>query len=248
MIQPPSIETTQKNKAKMMLQLLLMMFIDIGLPLLLYFVLSKYLSTILALIISGVPPAISVIVTFILRRQVNVIGLLVLIGFVVGIILSVIQGDPKLFLLRESFITGAIGLAFIITLIPIKVGSFEMRPLVYYNAKNLGMANLKGLTEDEPIPERWERYWKSYPRFRQTFIVLTAVWGFGLLLEVPVRVIIIYRTATIDEAVYIGNIFLYSWLGCLVLFTITYSKHRQKEGEKLLKEQEEAAASAAIKD
>ncbi|KAF0538181.1 membrane protein [Gigaspora margarita] len=218
-----------------------MSFIDVGLPLFLYFILSDHLSTILALIISGVPPAFSVIVTFILRKQLNVIGLLVLIGFIVGIILSVVQGDPKLVLLRESVITGVIGSVFIINLIPIKVGSFEMRPLVYYNAKNSGITNLKGLTENEPIPERWERYWKSYPRFRQRFIVLTAVWGFGLLLEVPVRVIIIYRSATVNAAVYIGTIFLYCWFGCLVLFTIIYTKYMQNKGE-------EAAASAAIKD
>ncbi|CAG8620390.1 1145_t:CDS:2 [Dentiscutata heterogama] len=157
---------------------------------------------------------------FIFRKQVNLIGLLVVFGFIVGIIFSVIEGDSRLFLLRDSFFTGVFGLAFIITLIPIKIGSFEMRPLVYYSAKNLGMANLKGLTEDEPIPERWERYWRSYPRFRQTFIVLTAVWGFGLLIEVPVRVIIVYRSPTVDDA--------------------------QKKGEQLLKEQEEAAAAAAI--
>ncbi|CAG8451489.1 224_t:CDS:2 [Dentiscutata erythropus] len=216
-IQSSKIESTQKNKKAMMLQLLLMLFVDIGLPLILYFVLSKYLPTIWALVISGVPPTISVIIGFIFRRQVNLIGLLVVIGFIVGIILSVIEGDPRIFLLRDSFFTGVFGLSFIITLIPIKIGSFEMRPLIYYNAKNLGMANLKGLTEDEPIPDRK-----------------------------LVRVIIVFRSPTVDDAVYYGNIFLYSWLGCLALFTVLYSRYKQKKGEQLLKEEEEAAAAAAI--
>ncbi|CAG8537910.1 14634_t:CDS:1, partial [Dentiscutata heterogama] len=195
---------TQPSKSRTMLRLLLMMFIDLFLPLLLYYILSKFLPTIWALALAGVPPAISVIVNLIIRKQVGVIGLLVVLAFIIGIILSVIQGDPRIFLLRESFVTGVFGLVFIITLIPVKIGSFKMRPLLYYNSKNLEVGNLEGLTEDEPIPDRYERYWRSYAGFRQTFIILTAVWGFGLLIEVPVRVFIIYHTATVDDAVYIG--------------------------------------------
>ncbi|CAG8797252.1 27247_t:CDS:2, partial [Dentiscutata erythropus] len=52
---------------------------------------------------------------------------------------------------------------------------------------------LKSENKDEPIPVRWDRYWKSYRLFRQTFIILTAIWGFGLLIEAIVRLIsIIY--------------------------------------------------------
>ncbi|CAG8697336.1 24372_t:CDS:1 [Cetraspora pellucida] len=234
--------STQKSRGMMMLRLFLTMFIDIALPLILYYILSKYIPTIWALVISSVPPAISVIVNFILRKQVNPIGVLVIIGFIVGVILSLVQADPRLFLLRESLVTGVFGLAFVITLIPIKIRSFEMRPLLYYNSKNLEVGDLKGLTEDEPIPERWERHWRSYPKFRLTFIVLTAVWGLGLLIEVSVRIIIIYNTATIDDAVYFGSIFLYSWLSCLTLFTFIFSRYMQKKGEseRLRKEQEAA--------
>ncbi|CAG8595899.1 17414_t:CDS:1 [Dentiscutata erythropus] len=222
---------TQPNKSRAMLRLLLMMSIDLFLPLLLYYILSKFIPDIWALALSGVPPAISVLVNFIIRRQVSVLGILVVLAFIIGIILSVVQGDPRIYLLRESFVTGVFGLVFVITIIPIKIGSFHMRPLLYYNSKNLEVGDLKGLTEDEPIPERYERYWRSYAGFRQTFIVLTAVWGFGLLIEVPVRVFIIYHTATVDQAVYIGSIFLYSWLGCLTLFTFIYSRYMKKKGE-----------------
>ncbi|CAG8639160.1 16080_t:CDS:1 [Racocetra fulgida] len=117
-----------------------------------------------------------------------------------------------------------------------------MRPLLYYNCKNLEIGNLKGLTEDEPIPERYERYWRSYALFRRTFIVLTAVWGFGLLLDVPVRILIIYKTKTIDETVYIGNVVIGSWTGCILLFTIVYSRWMQKLSQK---REAEAAAAAS---
>ncbi|CAG8645635.1 11422_t:CDS:1 [Dentiscutata erythropus] len=243
---PPSthkINSYQQDKRKLLLFFLFMLFVDVGLPLILYAILSKYIPTIWALIISGIPPIISVILNFIHRKQINAIGLLSLAGFIAGSILAIYQDDPKLYLLRDSFITGVIGLVFVITLIPIKVGSFEMRPLIYYNSKNLGLGDLKGLTEDEPIPDRWERYWRSYALFRRTFIVLTAVWGFGLILEVPARVIIIYNTSTVDAAVYIANIFVYTWLGCLILFNIIYSGYMKKLGKK--REEEAEAVVAA---
>ncbi|CAG8784902.1 3146_t:CDS:1 [Cetraspora pellucida] len=233
--------STQKNKRNMLLFFLLMIFVDIGLPILLYYILSKYIPVIWALVISGIPPIVSVILNFIIRKQVNAIGILSIVGFIAGTILSVLQDDPKLYLLRESFITGAVSLVFIVSLIPIKIGSFQMRPLLYYNSKNLGLADLKGLTEDEPIPERFERYWRSYALFRRVFIVMTAVWGFGLLLEVPARILIIYNTKTVDEAVYIGNIVIYSWISCLILFNIIYSGWMKKLGKK---REAEAAATA----
>ncbi|CAG8786512.1 15904_t:CDS:1, partial [Racocetra fulgida] len=146
---PSTLKTNsaQKNK-RMTLFPLFMLFVDVGLPLLLYFILSKYIPTIWALIISGIPPIVSVILNFIIRKQVNAIGILSIVGFIAGTILSVLQNDPKLYLLRESFITGVVGLVFIVTLIPIKIGSFQMRPLIYYNSKNLGMGNLKGITDE----------------------------------------------------------------------------------------------------
>ncbi|CAG8514043.1 886_t:CDS:1 [Scutellospora calospora] len=234
----------KSSQRTIILRMVSMTITDIGLPLIIYFVVSKHLSTIISLIISGIPPTLSVIVNLIFRRQINVIGLLVITGFIAGIIVSVYQNDAKLFLLRESFVTGVIGLIFIITLIPIKIGSFKMRPLIFYNSKNLEMGSLEGLTEDEPIPDRWERYWRLYPSFRRTFYVLTAVWGFGLLIEVPARIAIIYNT-TVDQAIYTGSIVFYTWLGCLVLFTVIYSRAMKKRGDELRKEQAEAEAASA---
>ncbi|KAF0460995.1 membrane protein [Gigaspora margarita] len=234
----------QKNKLKILLFFLFMLFVDVGLPLIIYAILSKYIYVIWALVISGIPPIISVILNFIIRKQVNAIGMLSIAGFIAGTILAIYQDDAKLYLIRDSFVTGVIGLVFVISLIPIKVGSFEMRPLLYYNSKNLGLGDLKGLTEDEPIPERWERYWRSYAFFRRLFIVMTAVWGFGLILEVPARLLIIFYTKTVDEAVYIANIFVYSWLSILILFNIIYSRYMKKLGKKREAEAEAAAAAA----
>ncbi|KAF0501608.1 membrane protein [Gigaspora margarita] len=176
--EPSKLKTnnsTRKNKRrKMILLAILKIFVDVGLPLIFYYIFSNFVPVVWALFISGIPPMISVILNFIFRKQVNAMGILIMTSFIAGSICSIILNDPRLYLLRESFVGGIISMVFIISLIPINVGSFQMRPLLYYSIQHLGIG-IKGLTEDEPIPERWERYWRSYVVFRRTFIVLTAV-------------------------------------------------------------------------
>ncbi|GES80083.1 hypothetical protein GLOIN_2v1773059 [Rhizophagus clarus] len=66
-------------------------------------------------------------------------------------------------LLRKCVVTGAIGILMITTLIPIKFGTFRMRPFAFYFFKDVASGifafssskiNLSGLTEDEPTEER----------------------------------------------------------------------------------------------
>ncbi|RIA86666.1 hypothetical protein C1645_676081, partial [Glomus cerebriforme] len=192
-----------------------MLFFEIGLPLALYFILKNFMSEVNALIISGVPPFLVVIYGLIRKRRVDILGILIILSFIVGAIVAALKSDPRIYLLRESTITGTIGLAFLITLIPIKIGSFQLKPMVFYFAKDMATggsfsysttkSELPGLTDDEPVSERWDRYWVSYPTFRHGFIVMTVFWGVGLIAEVPIRVIIVYRMP-IDRAIYLSNI------------------------------------------
>ncbi|CAG8812910.1 11962_t:CDS:1, partial [Gigaspora margarita] len=213
----PKINSTKKTKRKLLLLSLLMIVIDVGLPLVLYFILSNYIPVFLASAISGTIPFVSAIINFIFFKQVDTTGILSTTGFTTATILTIIQENTKLFLLqqlKQSILLFATGLVLLFTLIPLKVGSFQMRPLLYHNFKNMGMGNLKGLTEDEPISERWERHWRTYAEFRRTFIVLTAVWGFCLMLDVPIRILVIYKTNTPEQALFIGSIVTFGWMQC----------------------------------
>ncbi|RIA89516.1 hypothetical protein C1645_681601, partial [Glomus cerebriforme] len=179
----------------------LMIFFDIILPFILYYILKNHIKELWALVISGIPPFIIAIYGLISKRRVEILGVVIIISFIVSALVTLLRNDPRIQLLRKSSITGSLGLIFIITLIPIKIRTFEMRPASFYLFKDMAMGgtfglssssiNLPGLTEDEPISERWDRYWNSYPSFRRTFIVLTAVWGCGFLSEVPIRTVIV---------------------------------------------------------
>jgi hypothetical protein len=243
----------QKKNFKALIGTGLMIFFDVVLPIVLYYILKKYMREIWALVISGVPPFIVFLYGIARNRRVDILGVIIILSFIVSAIMAVLRDDPRLYLLRESVITATVSLVFLITLIPIKIGSFQMRPLVFYFAKDMATGGtfghysdsniLPGLTEDEPIAERFDRYWNSYPMFRHGFMVLTAVWGFGLLLEVPMRVIIVFKAKSTEQSFLLSNIVTYSWLSLLIAFNIYYSGRMKKKGEKRMAAAAVAAAT-----
>ncbi|CAG8667790.1 12887_t:CDS:1 [Dentiscutata heterogama] len=239
---------TKSTPHKSKVGIIIKAVINIIIPTLLVYFLTRHtsLTQIEVLVIAGIPSIIFTAYNLIFHRRADSFGIIPIFGFIFGIISEIIAiytNDYKLLLLKKAVITCAFGLILIISLIPIKIRSFELRPIFFYIAKSSDH-ELKSENKDEPIPERWERYWKSYPLFRQTFIVLTAIWGTGLLIEAIVRVIIIFNTS-FNEAKIISDAATYSLLGCLVLISIIYLKHVRMRAKKLIEERKKAAAADA---
>ncbi|CAB4405011.1 unnamed protein product [Rhizophagus irregularis] len=178
----------------------------------------------------GFPPFLVVIYGLIRERHVDILGAMLVVCFIVyGIVLS-ITNDARIQLFRESASTGTIGLAFLITLIPIKIGSFQMRPMSYYFAKDMltggsfGLSPKKNNTDD--IKERWgwERNWNNYAVFRRGYRILTALCGVGYIIETPAFVMIILKTPTIKRAFFWTNFVTYVWSVILVIIDVIYHR------------------------
>ncbi|CAB4440275.1 unnamed protein product [Rhizophagus irregularis] len=234
---------TKQDKLKIILRVGLMIFFEIALPFALYYTLKNYLRDIWALLISGIPPFIIAIYGLISRRRADIIGVIVVLSFILSAVASLIKDDPRIQLLRRSAITCIISAVLIISLIPIKIGTFKMKPLAFYFLKDMATGgsfgysnskvNLPGLTEDEPIDARWDRYWASYQYFRRGIIIMTALWGFGLLSEVPIRVIIIYKLSSIDQAFLLVNVIHYIYLIIMGLLTLVCAGWMKKQSDKI---------------
>jgi hypothetical protein len=70
----------------------------------------------LALSISAAIPALITLGTFVFRRKVNVIGLIAVVGFAIGLAVSVFTGGNELAVkLHEPVLTGLIGLVFLLS-------------------------------------------------------------------------------------------------------------------------------------
>ncbi|KAG1439793.1 hypothetical protein G6F56_012170 [Rhizopus delemar] len=72
--------------------MLSMLIIDVGLPLLIYYVLRIWVSILIALILSGIPPLIHVIITFIRKRRINILGCVFVISYIISAVLSLVTG------------------------------------------------------------------------------------------------------------------------------------------------------------
>ncbi|GBC10493.1 hypothetical protein RclHR1_09680003 [Rhizophagus clarus] len=229
---PPNHKLTRNQKFMIFLRILLMIFSEVILPFILYYVLRKFMKDIWALLISGVPPFLVVIFGIITKRRIDTLGALVIFGFIITAIISTLKNDPRIALLRESTVTGTIGLIFIITLIPIKIGSFQMRPLIFYFSRDLvtgGTFSKDNSDFKNDVIERWEREWNNYAVVRRGYRVLTALWGSGLILEVPARVIIVLKAPTVERAFFWSSIVSYSLLVVIILTDATYTRWFRKQ-------------------
>jgi hypothetical protein len=160
------------------------LFLNIAVPLLLFFTCENYLHTseLVALSIASISPICDSIFELIRYRQLDFIAAVVLIGTFASIIGVILGGSAKLLLIRESFFTGALGVAcFVSFLFP--------RPLMFYVGKQMSAG--KDPARRAAFDDQWK---KPYARFAHRLITL--VWGIVFVGEFILRVIIVYTLPT----------------------------------------------------
>ena len=190
---------------------------DVAGPLAAYSLLrSAGMSTVSALLLSGVFPALGLTITAIRSRRLDAVGALVLAGIVVGTILGLAFHSARLLLVEGSVPTAIFGVACL--------GSLRARrPLMYSFALELtGPDTKKG--------REMTGFWQ-FEEFRHIFRIITAVWGAGFLIEAALRVVIVYNTST-GTALAISKVSPYVTGAILSGWTIAYSAHLKRKGER----------------
>lgn len=199
--------------------------IDVAAPLIAYSLLrSAGMSTVTALVLSGVFPALGVAAGVIQHRRLDVVGALVLAGILAGAVLGLISHSARLVLMEGSVPTAIFGVACLGSL-------WTRRPLMFgMSVEFIGPDTAKG----REMISLWQ-----YDGFRRIFRVITAVWGVGFLLEAALRVIIVYNTST-ATALSLSKVTPYIWIGIFVAWTVAYGRYQGKKGQRMM-----AAAAAA---
>lgn len=124
-------------------------------------------------------PLISNIFNFVRRHSFDVIGIIVLIGLLVGLVPAVFGGSQRLLLVRESFVTGLLGVILLLS-------ALRRHPLAYFVIREF-------LTANEALPhERWDVLWDC-GYFRHTIRAMTIGWGALLLGEFVLRAFMALR-------------------------------------------------------
>jgi hypothetical protein len=197
---------------------------DIAGPLVAYQMLhSAGLSSVSALVLSGVLPGVAVLGGLIRHRRLDAIGVLVLAGIAVGTVLGLLSGDARLVLIEGSVPTAVFGL--------MCLGSLRSRrPLIYRFA-------LEFMGPDTPRGRDFDSLWQ-YPGFRHAFWLFTVVWGVTYLAEAAARIVIVETTST-GTALAISKVMPYAVAGVLSAWMFFYGRHTRRQGERM------AAAQAA---
>ena len=183
-----------------------------------------------ALGVSAVPPAIHGVYSVVRKGHVDIIGAIVLAGIVVSAVAMFIGGDPKMVLIRESFVTVVVGVICLTSLL-------WPRPLMFFVARQFTVGQ-------DPEGIAWFNGLWARPGARQMFRILTVVWGVGWVGEFVLRVILV-QMLTIPEMLAVGPIVFNGITFGLIAWTIWFSRHRRKMAEKLDAEEAARAAAAA---
>ena len=178
---------------------------------------SAGMSTVGALILSGVVPALGVLLGVARHRRVDVVGVLVLVGIAVGTVLGLASGSARLVLLEGSVPTAVFG--------AVCIGSlWTARPLMYRFA-------IEFIGADTPNGRDFADKWR-YIGFRHAFRVTTVVWGVAYLAEAIARVLIVESTST-GSALMLSKAMPYGVAAVLAVWNVTYARRSHRAGERL---------------
>src|SRR5215469_12553064 len=108
----------QREKTSVVRGIIYNLVINAVLPFVIYTLLKNYIgvSELVALFASGVPPVIDSIVGVIRKGRIDFIAGIVLLSIVFSLVLIMLGGSPRLYLIRESFFTAAFGVVYLTSL------------------------------------------------------------------------------------------------------------------------------------
>jgi len=206
------------GRASRVRQVAMILVFDLGGPLVAYTLLrSGGMGTVAALIISGTFPALGIAIGALVDRRLDIIGVVVLAGLVVGTVAGLISNNARLYLVEGAVPSLVFALACLGTL-------RASKPLIYrFAVELLGPDTPKG----RDVIGAWQ-----YPGFRRAFQVITAAWGAAYLIEVAARLVVV-ETASTGIALLFSKLVPYAFALGLSLWTLLYGEHEKKKAEQL---------------
>lgn len=212
-------QTGSISRKEIIRGIVITLLINGAVPFVVYEVLRSHMSSIAALSIATVIPLIDNLFSFIKRRKMDVFAVFMLVSFLLGIIMMCIGGSERLLLIRESFVTGILGIIFLVSLL-------FPRPLIFYFAIRFTVGNDPDKTS--AFVDNWQ-----YAYFRFVLRLMTVVWGLALLGESAVRSILVFKLS-VTQFLAVSNFVMYGFVGAAIVFTVIYRKHSQKKFKEII--------------
>lgn len=205
-----------KQRKAVIQTVLLSILINGVVPIIVYNLLLPHFASVTALMIATAIPLADNVIYISKHRKIDVFALFMLAGFILSIIAFFIGGNERLILLRESFVTGLLGLGFILSLL-------LSRPLIYHFA-------LKFIAGDDSAKQNQFHEGWNLPYFRFVMRMMTGVWGIALLGEAVIKISLVYQLS-VSAFLAISQIITYAIIGITILWTIWYRKYANRKIE-----------------
>ncbi|CAE6816527.1 VC0807 family protein [Paraburkholderia haematera] len=170
-----------------------------------------------ALIASAVPPIVWSLIELVRFRRVDALSVMVVAGIVLSVAAMALGGSPRMLLLRESLVSGAVGVVFLLSL-PMH------RPLIFYLARATVAREMEGGAA------RFETLWRERPALVSAIRFMTLVWGVGLTGETALRAWMAL-TWPVERFLVVSPFIGYGIYGGLALWTLWYRKTMRSRAE-----------------
>jgi uncharacterized membrane protein YeaQ/YmgE (transglycosylase-associated protein family) len=149
--------------------------LNIVAPVVAYLLLSRYgMDTVDALAISAVFPAAGGAFVMLRGRKLDPLAVLSLAAIAIGLVAGLVFHNGRILLVKESLVSGTLGVVFLCSL-------FAPKPLIFTLRRRLFIG-------DQPEAQAgYDRTWQS-PAVRAEARRTTAIWGIALVAEAALRV------------------------------------------------------------
>ncbi|HEX2911804.1 MAG TPA: VC0807 family protein [Chloroflexia bacterium] len=201
------------SKGKIVREAILSILINGAAPLVIYSLLSSHMAEVPALTIAALVPVLDNLFQFARHRRLDFFGIFMLAALLLSIGVTLLGGDARLILVRESLITGLLGL--------VMLGSMLLpRPMLFHFAAHFMCGH------DRVRLAEFNARWK-YSYFRFVMYLMTLVWGVSLLGEAIIRTIMAFNMST-TEFLAASPFVQYGILGVTIFWNVRYAGHSRR--------------------
>jgi hypothetical protein len=190
---------------------------DVGGPLAVYYSLrAAGFSTVVALVVSGLLPAVGIGLSVRRHRRVDAIGVVVLFGILIGTVAGLASGSARLVLIDGTVPTGVLGIVCFASFL-------TSRPFMYRVALEFtGPETAQG--------REFVKMW-HHPGFRRSFRIITVVWGVTFIAETVAQIAIIeYASASIAKTT--SNLMPIAVAALVTAWTVLYGRRQRTRAER----------------
>ena len=198
-------------------------------PLLIYLLASPHMAPLPVFALMAVPPVLYSGYGWVRTHSIDLISIITLFLIVVSMLIALLVHDPRLFLLRDSFLSGAFGLLCLLSLL-------SPRSVTYYMYRRAFVRTPEQLAR---LNASWQVPYGRFARRR-----ITLVWGLVFVGEALLDTFLLYHLPTAQWVV-IHTFLFWGTMVAAFGWAILYSRHAQPKIDASLRQmaQEQAAGT-----